>query len=270
MNKREYIASLREQLVTLPSKDVEEILKEFEMHFDIGVSEGKSESEISAKLGSPMEVAQFYLGDGVPEFDVSGTQTVAAGAYPIVPIQTWLGRPNRGVTAQTIQGFCHPTYAIPPKNAAPKPEPAGERAHQGGRAPDLSEPRPTQGKKQFDLPDYTQYPSHDPSHVKPQENKHDKAFIILFTIFVAFWVWLLALALLIALLGITALTGLLTGALFVAPSVTGGFLVAKIFFAIALGFLTVSLAILSGFAIVGFIRGTIAYIRFMGKNWKKE
>lgn len=270
MNKREYIASLREQLVTLPSKDVEEILKEFEMHFDIGVSEGKSESEISAKLGSPTEVAQFYLGDAVPEFDVSGTQTVAAGAYPIVPIQTWLGRPNRGVTAQTIQGFCHPTYAIPPKNAAPKPEPAGERAHQGGRAPDLSGERPVQGKKEFDLPDYTQYPSHDPNYVKPETKTHDRTFVILFTIFVAIWVWLLALGIVIALIGLTALTGFLSGVLFVAPSLTGGFLCAKIIFAIALAFMTIALGILTFFGICGFIRGTIAYIRYMGKCWKKD
>jgi len=270
MNKREYISSLRAQLVTLPAKDVEEILKEFEMHFDIGVSEGKAENEIAAKLGSPAEVAQFYLSDNVPEFDMAGTQQVAAGAFPMVPVKTWFGRPDRGVGPQTIQGFCHPTYAIPVKNGAPKPEPAGDFEHQGGRAPDLSGPRPKQTKKQVDLPDYTQYPSQDPTYAKPQPKTHDKAFIVLFTIFVAFWVWLLALALCLLLVGWAAVTGILAGALFIAPALSGGFLVAKIFFAIALAFLTVANVILAIFAIGGFIRGTIAYIRFMGKTWKGQ
>ncbi|MBR6478471.1 MAG: DUF1700 domain-containing protein, partial [Lachnospiraceae bacterium] len=45
------MSALRAQLQKLPSSDVEDIIKEFDSHFEIGLSEGKSESEIAAKLG---------------------------------------------------------------------------------------------------------------------------------------------------------------------------------------------------------------------------
>ena len=267
MNKKEYISSLREKLVTLPSNDVEEILKEFEMHFDIGVSEGKAENEIAAKLGSPEEVAQYYLGEAVPEYNPAGTEQVAAGAFPIVPIQTWLGRPNRGTTAQTIQGFCHPTYAIPPKNKAPKPEPAGENVHQGGRAPDLSQPHPKQEWKQVELTGYEQYPSQDPNYQKPQPKTHDKAFAILFTIFVFVPVWFIALALTLLITAWPIVTGAASVTLFaLMSSFSGGIFLGTLFLAIALAFAVIAHAIIAFFAIRGFILGTIAYFRWLGKS----
>ena len=61
MNKKDYISALRVQLKRLPSDDVEEIVKEFEAHFDIAASEGKTEEEIAAKLGSPEEVSKDMI-----------------------------------------------------------------------------------------------------------------------------------------------------------------------------------------------------------------
>ena len=134
MNKRDYVSALRAQLKTLPSNDVEEIAKEFEAHFDIGVSEGKTEEEIAAKLGSPEEVAQIYLSDTVPGFDVAAAANAAnAPQFPIIPIKTgWVL--GRGVGPQTIAGFCDPASAKPVVNSAPKKEPEGYKfAHTGAK-----------------------------------------------------------------------------------------------------------------------------------------
>ena len=87
MNKRDYVSALCAQLKTLPSNDVEEIAKEFEAHFDIGVSEGKTEEEIAAKLGSPEEVAQIYLSDTVPGFDVAAAANAANAPNLNFPVE---------------------------------------------------------------------------------------------------------------------------------------------------------------------------------------
>ena len=69
MKRKDYINALRAQLRRLPSDDVEEIVKEFDTHFEMGVADGLTETEIAAKLGSPEEVAQIYLSDAIPDFD---------------------------------------------------------------------------------------------------------------------------------------------------------------------------------------------------------
>jgi uncharacterized membrane protein len=91
MTRQEYLAELRLSLRTLPASDVTDICGDFEEHFAIGLSQGKTEHEISAELGDPVSVAQTYL---MSEGDVTvhaspaavntqssstGTQTAAAG-----------------------------------------------------------------------------------------------------------------------------------------------------------------------------------------------
>lgn len=61
MNRAEYMDQLRLALAGLQTTDINDICSDFEEHFEIGLSEGKSESDISIELGSPKEVAMTYL-----------------------------------------------------------------------------------------------------------------------------------------------------------------------------------------------------------------
>lgn len=60
MNKQEYLNRLRFYLQGLPISELEDILSDYEEHFHIGISKGKSEEEISKELGDPREVASNY------------------------------------------------------------------------------------------------------------------------------------------------------------------------------------------------------------------
>ena len=61
MNKKEYLAKLRMYLQGLPISELEDIISDYEEHFNIGISKGKSEEEISKELGDPKEVALGYI-----------------------------------------------------------------------------------------------------------------------------------------------------------------------------------------------------------------
>ena len=60
MNRNEYINKLRINLQGLPNSEIQDILSDYEEHFAIGISKGKSEEEISKELGDPREVAKGY------------------------------------------------------------------------------------------------------------------------------------------------------------------------------------------------------------------
>ena len=274
MNKKEYISALRAQLRRLPSDDVEDIVKEFETHFEIGLSEGKNESEIAAKLGSPEEVAQIYLSDTVPSFDVAAAGNAGAAPFPMVPVKTGMVI-DRGVGPQTAAGFAtggfaKPLASDPPKNQAPKAEPEDYRfAHTGAKEHEEFTDVGRQGGKSYDLPDYTNYPTQDPNAVHPQDKEHHVLFAVLFTIFVFVPVWIAALVLLLLIIGLPFGLGVLSGILFSwVPSLSacvGG----TVCLAISLAFGAITAAFIAFFAIKGFVLGTIAYIRFLAKGNRK-
>lgn len=60
MNKKDYLTKLKIALQGLPVEELEDILSDYEEHFQIGISKGKSEEEISHELGDPREVAAGY------------------------------------------------------------------------------------------------------------------------------------------------------------------------------------------------------------------
>lgn len=60
MNKEEFINSLRRELGSLPQKEIEDILYDYEEHFQIGLSKGKAEKEIAEELGNPRLIAKAY------------------------------------------------------------------------------------------------------------------------------------------------------------------------------------------------------------------
>ena len=276
MNRKEYISALRAQLHRLPSDDVEDIVKEFETHFEIGVSEGKNESEIAAKLGSPEEVAQIYLSDSVPAFDMAGAGNVCPPPFPMVPVKTGMVI-DRGVGPHTAAGFVQGGYARPianndPRNRAPKPEPPETtNGHYGAKDKEEYAENTPQTGKTYSTPDYSQqYPSQDPNAVVPASKEHNILFAVLFTIFVFVPVWIAALIILILLIGLPIGLGALSAMLFCwVPSMSvavGG----TVCLAISLAFAAITAAFIAFFAIKGFVLGTIAYIRFLAKGCKSE
>ena len=275
MNKKEYISALRAQLRRLPSDDVEEIVKEFDSHFEIGLSEGKSESDIAAKLGSPEEVAQIYLSDTLPAFDVASAGNVGAVPFPMIPVKTGMVI-DRGVGPQTAAGFASggfakPLSSDPPKNQSPKAEPEDYKfAHTGAKEHEEYADVGRQGGKSYTLPNYTNYPTQDPNAVRPQDKEHHILFAVLFTIFVFVPVWILALVLLLLIIGLPIGLGVLSGILFSwVPTLTaavGG----TVCLAISLALGAITAAFIAFFAVKGFVLGTIAYIRFLAKDNRKN
>ncbi len=66
MNKSEFIAAMEAQLLRLSKSDRDDILNDYESHFVNGVAEGRTEEEVSAQLGDPVELAAVYL-ENLPE-----------------------------------------------------------------------------------------------------------------------------------------------------------------------------------------------------------
>lgn len=58
MNKLDFLEELRYYLRNLSSQDQKEIIQDFEEHFDMGRSEGKTDEEIVRSLGSPQQIAK--------------------------------------------------------------------------------------------------------------------------------------------------------------------------------------------------------------------
>ncbi|NLM97638.1 MAG: DUF1700 domain-containing protein [Halanaerobiaceae bacterium] len=67
MTRNEFLESLRKELSSLPPDELEDILYDFEEHFNIGLEKGQSEEEITKKLGDPARLARSYRAISVIE-----------------------------------------------------------------------------------------------------------------------------------------------------------------------------------------------------------
>ena len=75
MNREEYLRILKSSLHNLPTSEIEDILSDYEEHFNIGISKGKSEEEISKELGSPRDIANNYKTVYKPNFNQDNYNT---------------------------------------------------------------------------------------------------------------------------------------------------------------------------------------------------
>jgi uncharacterized membrane protein len=60
LNRTEYIQILQNGLKGLPENEIMDILYDYEEHFEVGLSKGKSEKEITKELGDPRSIARTY------------------------------------------------------------------------------------------------------------------------------------------------------------------------------------------------------------------
>ncbi|MGV3240665.1 HAAS signaling domain-containing protein, partial [Streptococcus hyovaginalis] len=58
LNKNNFLKLLKNSLKFMSEKEKKDILEEYSMHFTEGLSENKSEEEISKELGNPEEIAK--------------------------------------------------------------------------------------------------------------------------------------------------------------------------------------------------------------------
>ena len=63
MTKIEFLQQLYNLLGILPADERDDIIADFEEHFSVGTSEGKSEEQICSELGDPKSCAAQYLND---------------------------------------------------------------------------------------------------------------------------------------------------------------------------------------------------------------
>jgi len=60
MNKKSFMNQLKNQLKGLPKNEIDEILYDYDEHFQVALEKGESEEAIAATLGSPSIVAKQY------------------------------------------------------------------------------------------------------------------------------------------------------------------------------------------------------------------
>jgi len=63
VNKHDFLNELEKQLGNIAKDDKREILYDYEEHFRMGVSEGKTEEEVARSLGDPKTIARQFRAD---------------------------------------------------------------------------------------------------------------------------------------------------------------------------------------------------------------
>lgn len=61
MTKTAYMDKLKGYLHSLPSEELEDILSDYDEHFEVGLSKGKTAEEISKELGDPYDISRNYI-----------------------------------------------------------------------------------------------------------------------------------------------------------------------------------------------------------------
>ena len=63
MNKKQFLKELRAELKQLQKEDLDPIMEDFEEHFEIGLSKGRSEEELVESLGAPTTIVKHVKAD---------------------------------------------------------------------------------------------------------------------------------------------------------------------------------------------------------------
>lgn len=86
MTKQEFLQHLKVHLQPLPAAEREDILADFEEHFQAGAESGKTEEQICAELGNPYTCALQYL-RSVPNYGSNAETQAANPVPPAAPVQ---------------------------------------------------------------------------------------------------------------------------------------------------------------------------------------
>lgn len=117
MNKSEFIAAMEAQLLRLSKADRDDILNDYESHFVNGIAEGKTEEEVSAQLGDPVELAAVYL-ENLPEGS-KGAPYIPEPEAPEANNAYRNDTPNYGAPTYDAPSYGAPQQNQPVYTAAP-------------------------------------------------------------------------------------------------------------------------------------------------------
>ncbi|MEI8199919.1 MAG: DUF1700 domain-containing protein [Eubacteriales bacterium] len=114
MTREEYLATLKSALHSLPETDIADIARDFEEHFSVGLSQGKTEHEISAELGDPATVAGTYFDEGLE--DIGHTMKESAAHYAAAAATASANRPGAAISGTSgTSGSTADAKAISPQ-----------------------------------------------------------------------------------------------------------------------------------------------------------
>lgn len=99
MNKRDFLNELGRQLGNIAEDDKREILYDYEEHFRMGLSEGKTEEEVARSLGDPKTIARQFKADSA--LRQAQTNTSAGNIF-------------RAVFAAGLLGFFNLVFVLAP------------------------------------------------------------------------------------------------------------------------------------------------------------
>ena len=110
MTREEYISALQKELAALTEDERADICRDFEEHFAIGLSQGKSEHEISAELGNPFDVARNYFEETDPETPLKEQSGSAAAGDTYGSTADGAAQSDGQAQPGTVQGGIYPPY----------------------------------------------------------------------------------------------------------------------------------------------------------------
>jgi len=84
MNKDQFLSQLRRGLGSLPDAEKQEILYDYEEHFRMGLSDGKSEEQIAQSLGNPRVIGNAYRIDAMLDEPREGGRITAVSVLRAV------------------------------------------------------------------------------------------------------------------------------------------------------------------------------------------
>lgn len=78
MNKEQFLKQLEEHLYSLSRDERQDVLKDFEEHFAIGIEKGETEQHIAASLGLPKQIAKEVLSN----YNLEEPETIVQQSEP--------------------------------------------------------------------------------------------------------------------------------------------------------------------------------------------
>lgn len=143
MNKQHFMTKLRYELLSLPEREREDILQEYDAHFEFGKQQGRTEEEIARELGVPEELAQELRGNGEGNRSESRYEQPSFGQFKYEAPR--YDQPGYGQQRYAQSGYEQPRQDMRGQGSSYMPPPP---PMQGGFAP----PYPPQGHPYYDTP----------------------------------------------------------------------------------------------------------------------
>lgn len=83
MNKKDFFKELKKELEIRNVSEIEDILSDFEEHFEYKLEEGKTEEEITRKIGNPLDIANDYANHSS---DKEGSKESKGSKINLIPL----------------------------------------------------------------------------------------------------------------------------------------------------------------------------------------